>query len=91
VRRDVAFFVPTKVSHHALQGALVRAAGERLGAIELFDVYAGPGTPNGMRSMAYALEFVHPERTMTESEVQTLQDRMVAAVAQDLGGRLRER
>jgi phenylalanyl-tRNA synthetase beta chain len=91
VRRDVAFFVPAHVTHDAVQHGLVRAAGERLGAIELFDVYAGPGTPSGMKSMAYALEFVHPERTMTESEVQTLQDRMVAAVAQEFGGRLRER
>lgn len=91
VRRDVAFFVPANVMHHALQRVLARAAGERLGAIELFDVYAGPGTPSGMKSMAYALEFVHPERTLTESEVQTVQDRMVSAVAQEFGGRLRER
>ena len=41
--------------------------------------------------MAYALRFENPERTMTEPEVQTIQDRMVAAVVQDFGGRLRER
>jgi len=44
-----------------------------------------------MRSLAFALQFSHPERTLTESEVQSVQDRMVEAVATQCGGRLRER
>ncbi|HTK32337.1 MAG TPA: phenylalanine--tRNA ligase subunit beta [Candidatus Saccharimonadaceae bacterium] len=91
VRRDVAFFVPAAVTHHDVESALARAGGDRLQTIELFDVYAGPGTPEGMKSLAYALRFQHPERTLTESEVQAIQDRMVAALAKECGGRLRER
>ncbi len=91
VRRDLAFFVPQSVTHAALEQTLVRAAGERLESIELFDVYAGPGTPEDMKSMAFALQYQHPERTMTEPEVQAIQDRIVAAVARELNGRLRER
>ena len=44
-----------------------------------------------MKSLAFALEFQHPERTLKESEVQTMQEKMVAAVAGSCGGRLRER
>ena len=62
-----------------------------MSSIELFDVYAGPGTPQGMKSMAYALQFQDAGRTMTEPEVQAIQDRMVAAVVKEFGGRLRER
>ena len=91
VSRDVAFFVAASRTHHEVEQALTRAAGERLASVELFDVYAGPGTPAGMRSLAYALQFQHPERTLTEAEVQAIQDRMVAAVAKECGGRLRER
>jgi phenylalanyl-tRNA synthetase beta chain len=91
VRRDLAFFVPAGVRHEDLEQALARAAGERMSSIELFDVYAGPGTPHGMKSMAYALQFQDAARTLTEPEVQAIQDRMVAAVAKDFGGRLRER
>ena len=64
---------------------------ERLASVELFDVYAGPGTPEGMKSLAFALQFQHPERTLTEAEVQAVQDRMVGAVAKECGGKLRER
>jgi phenylalanyl-tRNA synthetase beta subunit len=44
-----------------------------------------------MKSLAYALQFQHPERTLAESEVQTVQDQMSAAVADQCGGRLREK
>jgi len=38
-----------------------------------------------------ALQFQHPERTLAEAEIQEIQDRMVAAVTRELGGRLRTR
>ena len=91
VRRDLAFFVPENVTHQHLERALTVAAGERLASLELFDVYAGPGTPTEMKSMAFALRFMHPERTMTEPEVQAIQERMVMAVAKGCGGQLREK
>jgi phenylalanyl-tRNA synthetase beta chain len=103
VSRDLAFFVPAACTHREVEQVLLRAArapdqapadarrGSVLTTIELFDVYAGPGTPEGMKSLAYALRFEHAERTLQESEVQALQDRMVNAVAQQCGGRLRER
>ncbi len=105
VSRDVAFFVPVARTYREVEQALVRAArapaergaeegggaGSRLTSIELFDVYTGPGTPAGMKSLAFALRFEHAERTLQESEVQAIQDRMVAAVVRECGGRLRER
>ena len=91
VRRDVAFFVPGAVSHRELEQALAGRAGEWLQSIEVFDVYAGPGTPEGMKSLAYALEWRHPERTLTEAEIQGIQDDMVRAAEQACGARLRER
>jgi len=91
VRRDLAFFVPRGTSHAAVERQLRDASSDLLHSIELFDVYEGPGTPAGMRSLAYALQFQHAERTLTEAEVHELQTRMVAAVVQGCGGQLRER
>jgi phenylalanyl-tRNA synthetase beta chain len=90
VRRDLAFFVPQAVTHRQVERTLVAAAGERLASIELFDVYHGPQSPPGMKSLAYGIAFQHSERTLTEPEVQTIQDRMVAAVAREWSGHLRE-
>ena len=91
VRRDLAFFVPTGTTHGKVESTLAGTAGDLLTAIELFDIYEGPGTPAGMKSLAYALQFQHAERTLTEAEVTDLQSRMVTAVVQGCGGQLRER
>ncbi len=91
VRRDLAFFVPRAVTHAQIVGSLTGASGELLRSVELFDVYEGPGTPAGMKSLAYALQFQSAERTLAESEVESLQERMVAAVARECGGQLREK
>ncbi|MEO5987899.1 MAG: hypothetical protein ABIU54_14550, partial [Candidatus Eisenbacteria bacterium] len=91
VRRDLAFFVPRAVPHAEVSQSLTRAAGGTMSTLELFDIYDGPGTPVGMKSLAYALSFQHAERTLTETEVTELQTCMVAAVANDCGGQLRER
>src|SRR5439155_10560649 len=53
VSRDLAFFVPLGTTHDALVETIRKAAGKRLAAIEVFDVYSGPGTPEGMRSLAF--------------------------------------
>lgn len=91
VRRDLAFFVPRAVTHAQVERCLATSGGEWLRSIELFDDYRGSGTPAGMRGLAYALTFQHEERTLAEAEVQKLQERMVAAVAKECGGQLRER
>jgi phenylalanyl-tRNA synthetase beta chain len=91
VRRDLAFFVPRAATHASVERALAGAAGETLRSIDLFDVYEGPGTPAGMKSLAFALQFQNAERTLTEAEVTELQSRMVTAVEQGCGGQLRER
>lgn len=90
VRRDLAFFVPRVVTHAQVHRCLAGAAGETLSSLELFDVYEGPGTPPGMKSLAFALQFASPGRTLAEAEVLELQSRMVAAVARECGGQLRE-
>jgi len=79
------------VTHHEIERTLAEAAGGARVSIELFDVYTGQGTPQGTRSLAFALQFQNAERTLTEAEVQSVQDRMVAAVVLRHGARLREK
>ena len=91
VRRDLAFFVPERTTHDELANVLKSAAGDWLVKLELFDVYTGPGTPPGMKSLAFALRFQHAERTLAEAEIQKVQDRMTTAATAAFGARLRER
>jgi phenylalanyl-tRNA synthetase beta chain len=90
VRRDLAFFVPENVTHARLAATLRASGGEWLQSVELFDVYTGDKAPDKMKGLAYALRFEHPERTLEESEILTVQKRMTDA-AKECGAELRER
>ncbi len=89
VRRDLAFFFPAGIRHDQVEAVLRREGGPWLASVELFDVYRKEAA--GPLSLAYALQFQNPERTLAEAEIQSIQERMVAAVARELDGRLRTR
>jgi phenylalanyl-tRNA synthetase beta chain len=68
-KEDVALIVPADVPAADVQAALVEGAGELLESIRLFDVYTGEQIGEGKKSLAFALRFRAPDRTLTETEV----------------------
>jgi phenylalanyl-tRNA synthetase beta chain len=51
--------------------------------VDLFDVYEGRGVPDGRRSLAVALVFRAPERTLTDAEVDEAQAAIVGALERE--------
>ncbi len=88
-KEDVALVVDESVPVAAVSAALVAGAGELLESIRLFDVYRGTPVPAGQKSVAFALRFRAPDRTLTETEVVAARDAAVAQAASDLGAQLR--
>jgi phenylalanyl-tRNA synthetase beta chain len=56
-----------------------------LESIWLFDVYTGPQVGKGKKSLAYALRFRAPDRTLTEAEAASARDAAVAVAAERTG------
>ena len=56
----------------------------------VFDLYRGEQVGEGSKSLALRLEFRSPDRTLTDDEVAALRERIEAAAAGEIGGRLRE-
>jgi len=56
----------------------------------LFDVYQGKGIDSGRKSIALGLTLQHYSRTLEDNEVDSLIQRVVDAIEQELGGTLRE-
>jgi phenylalanyl-tRNA synthetase beta chain len=59
-----------------------------IAAARVFDVYQGPGVPEGSRSLAVEVLVQPRDKTLTEAEIEALSARVVAA-AEKLGARLR--
>jgi phenylalanyl-tRNA synthetase beta chain len=88
-KEDVALVVPDGVGAGQVQQALVDGAGELLESVSLFDVYTGGQVPAGHRSLAFALRFRAPDRTLTDAETAAARDAAVAAAAARCGAVLR--
>lgn len=88
--RDVAFLAPAGLEHGAVVDFIRRAGLKNLERVELFDIYTGekPGD-DGRKSMAYTLSFRHPERTLTDVEVNKAFERLRAKLVAELGVELR--
>ena len=66
-------------------GDLVRAAAGAdkalIADVRVFDVYRGPGVPEGVKSVALEVVIQPREATLTEPEIEALSSRIVAAAA----------
>lgn len=77
---DLAFVVDDTTSARAVEATVRAGAGALLEWVELFDVYRGPGVPEGARSLAYRLRFQAPDRTLTDVEVAAARQAVIEAV-----------
>lgn len=84
-KEDVALVVDADVPAAAVEAALREGAGELLESIELFDVYTGAQVGEGRKSLAYALRFRAPDRTLKEGEATAARDAAVARAAEVTG------
>ena len=84
-KEDVALVVDDSVHASEVEQALRAGAGELLESIRLFDVFTGPQVGAGKKSLAFALRFRAPDRTLTEAETAAARDAAVAAAADAVG------
>ena len=80
VELDVALVVPEDVTAERVEQAMTSAGGKLLESVRLFDVYRGKGVPEGTKSLAFALVYRAPDRTLTAEEVEGAHDRLVRKV-----------
>lgn len=89
VQVDLALLAPTKVTAAQIDAVIRREAGELLESLTLFDEFVGQGIQEGSRSLAWALTFRDAERTLKDKEVQGRTEKIVQALAGELGVRQR--
>lgn len=77
VRRDIALLISDKINVSEIQGLIEKTGGELLGSTWLFDVYTGQGVEEGKRSLAFALLWQHPSRTLEDAEIKSGMDNIL--------------
>jgi phenylalanyl-tRNA synthetase beta chain len=87
VVRDVALVVDTTVAHQKIQGLITSFP--LVAQVSIFDVYAGGQVPPGKKSLAYRIAFQSPTHTLTDEEVNRVQQQILDKLSQELGATLR--
>lgn len=88
--RDLAILLKADIPAAAIETIIRQNSGNILESIELFDVYTGAQIPEGHKSLAYALNFRHRERTLTDNDINPVIDQILGELKRSFDAQLRE-
>jgi phenylalanyl-tRNA synthetase beta chain len=85
--RDIAVVVDAGVAHQRVEN-IVKSF-PLVERITIFDVYSGEQLPSGKKSLAYSITFQSPTHTLTDEEVDQVQQQILDRLSSELGATLR--
>jgi phenylalanyl-tRNA synthetase beta chain len=85
--RDMSLIVDTGISHQRVLDII--KGFPLVNQVTLFDVYAGGQVPRDKKSLAYKIAFQSPAHTLTDEEVNKVQQQILDKLSSELGAVLR--
>ena len=89
IKRDIAFVVDEKVLCSQIENLISENANDIVEKVELFDIYVGSQVEEGKKSMAYSIIYRTNDRTLTDDEVNPVQEKILKELEEKLGAYLR--
>lgn len=89
VERDIAVVVDESVTNEQLMGAIKSACGKIFYDVNLFDIYRSDALGVGKKSMAYKIQFMSEEKTLTGDEIGAVINKILRSLEFRLGAKLR--
>lgn len=89
VKRDIALLVKESVSAGELHGAIQSSREKLIESSEIFDIFRGEKLPSGFKSVALAITYRSPTKTLTEKNVEKAHSKIVTMLTDKFGGTFR--
>ena len=89
VTRDLSLVMKKDVLAGDVEAVIRKASGKLLESYKLFDVYEGSQIEEGYKSLAYSIVFRAKDRTLEESDITPLMDKILKGLA-NIGVELRK-
>jgi phenylalanyl-tRNA synthetase beta chain len=89
VVRDVSLVADRRVTYGEMRGAILALGMEECRGVSLVDVYEGANLPEGKRSLTLRVEYRADDRTLRDEDADRMHARVVAALEEGFGARLR--
>ncbi|MCE2823807.1 MAG: phenylalanine--tRNA ligase subunit beta [Sediminibacterium sp.] len=90
VQRDLALVVDRAVTYAAIELAVGTVKLPKLKGIRLFDVFESDKLGVNKKSMALSFTFVDEEKTMTDTETDSMVSKLIGAFEKELGAEIRK-
>lgn len=87
--RDIAIVVDRTIPHQAVLDLIRENGGEYLVDVQLFDIYQGKGIEDDKKSLAYSLDFLNPEATLTDENINPVMEKITQSLQDKLDARIR--
>jgi len=85
--RDIALIVDIGVSHQQVVDIIQNFS--LVKDVTIFDVYSGKQVPSGKKSLAYRITYQSPTHTLTDEEVNKVQEQILKKLSHQIGATLR--
>lgn len=89
LHRDLSLICDEAVTVAQIEDTITASAGKLLRDVKLFDIYRGTGVPEGKKSMAFSLELRADDRTLTDTDSESVVNKVLTALKDKLGATLR--
>ena len=90
VSRDLAMVIGEEVNFDSIEKIALTESKKLLQEVSLFDVYKGDKIEKGKKSYAVNFVFQHPEKTLTDIEIEKIMNRLMGKYESDLGAVIRK-
>ena len=77
--RDIAVLVDERTKVKEVERIIVEN-GKFIESVELFDIYSGPGIPEGKKSVGFSIRFRAKDRTLSDEEVNEILNGIIDAI-----------
>jgi phenylalanyl-tRNA synthetase beta chain len=86
---DVALVVDEKIPADKVRSLIIEEGRPEVTSVRLFDIYRGEPISSGKKSLAFALEILDPDKTLTEEQALAVRDRIVDRLSSEIDAELR--
>lgn len=90
MKRDIALLVPEQLPAGDLLAAIRSQRSELVESVDIFDVYSGKPIEKGMKSVALSVAYRSTEKTLDDTTVDKIHEKIVQYLMTEYGGRYRQ-
>lgn len=89
VKRDLAMVLREEIRFSQIEVICQKAIGKYLLDVNLFDIFKHPSLGENKKSYAIRLSLNHPEKTMTDKEIDSMMQKLIHQLKGELGAEIR--